>query len=64
MTETQCSFGCGYLSSEHHEVHETYEHARCTECGTEPYGIAGEFGVSHKQDCARLRPGYVYPAIA
>jgi hypothetical protein len=61
MTETECSFRCGYSSSGRNLLeHEMHEHARCPECGREPIGV---HSVSHKPDCPRLRPGYAYPEL-
>jgi hypothetical protein len=57
--EESCPARCGYVSSGQDLLeHEMYEHVRCTECGRGPIGV---HSVSHKPDCPRLQPGYVYP---
>ena len=54
-----CDFRCGYVSTGLDLwLHVFHEHARCPECGNEPFD---GYAVSHKQDCLRLQPGYVYP---
>ena len=54
-----CDFHCGYFSSGLDLwLHVFHEHAPCPACGNKP---DGEYAVSHKPDCPRLRPDYVYP---
>ena len=54
---------CGIHLDEHGDrCNDVFrEHIPCTECGNKPDGERGEYPVSHKPDCPRLRPGYVYP---
>ena len=60
-SESPCDFHCGYYSSgrDLHE-HIAWEHRDCAECGAKaperPYSL------THRLDCPRLQPGYVYPA--
>ena len=57
--EFPCDFHCGYFSQDQDLAeHMRYEHITCTECGRQPNG---EYSVSHKPDCPRLQPGYIYP---
>jgi hypothetical protein len=59
VPESPCDFQCGYFSTgQDLWNHVFHEHARCSECGNWP---SGEYAVSHKPDCPRLHPGYVYP---
>jgi len=59
MSTEPCDIRCGYVSEGLDLLqHMRFEHVRCTECGNEPIGVSS---VSHKPDCPRLRPGYVYP---
>ena len=56
---TACSPGCGYVSSGLDLwLHSAHEHKPCAECGRKPNG--GD-SVTHKPDCPRLQPGYIYP---
>ena len=67
MTETEspCDFHCGYVSSgQDLWDHVFREHRTCTECGNVPGGQDQDVAVTHKPDCPRLRPGYVYPPFA
>jgi hypothetical protein len=61
MTESPCDFHCGYYSSGRDLYdHVCWEHRDCTECGAKaperPYSL------THRPDCPRLQPGYVYPS--
>jgi len=61
-TESPCDFHCGYFSSGQDLWNHVFrEHIPCPECGNKPDGERGEYPVSHKPDCPRLQPGYVYP---
>ena len=60
--EESCSHHCGYVSSGQDLIdHERYEHRPCPECGAGPGQDLEIYGLTHKLDCPRLRPGYVYP---
>ena len=57
--ESPCDFHCGYVGSGLDLWNHVFrEHARCPHCGNNPHD---GYAVSHKQDCPRLQPGYVYP---
>ena len=61
--EEPCPSGCGYVSSGQDLTgHMQHEHKRCPDCGRAP--LTGLDSVTHKPDCPRLRPGYVYPATS
>ena len=59
-----CSHRCGYVDQGQGLLdHELWEHRPCTECGAgKDDGQHLEIcGLTHKSDCPRLQPGYVYP---
>lgn len=67
-TESPCDFRCGYVSSgrDLHD-HIVWEHQPCAGCGGKPHRAESAMyddnrAVTHKPDCPRLQPGYVYPA--
>jgi hypothetical protein len=56
----ECYFRCGYVSDGRDLLeHQQHEHAGCPDCGRTP--VDRHTAVSHKQECPRLQPGYVYP---
>ena len=65
MTEEPCDFDCGYVGPRDRDFreHVCWEHqGHCAECGAtkapEPWQ-----SLTHKPDCPRLQPGYVYPPL-
>jgi hypothetical protein len=57
-----CSHHCGYGSSGRDLLeHEIWEHRTCADCGAGPGQYLEIHAVTHRQDCPRLQPGYIYP---
>lgn len=62
MPDSPCSRDCGYFSSGQDLIdHERHEHRPCPDCGAGAKQDLDIYGLSHRPDCIRLKPGYVYP---
>jgi hypothetical protein len=62
-TESPCDYRCGYVSSGRDlREHIFWEHRPCTECGARTTGRPES--LTHRPDCPRLQPGYVYPPVS
>ena len=64
-TGSPCDFHCGYVGPPDQDFrdHIIWEHrASCTDCGARK-GLERWSSLTHRLDCPRLQPGYVYPPL-